>query len=182
VTTAPGTDRWAEAVQRAADEAEMQLPGLFVERKGTIALALHWRQRPDLEAAATGLGRRLAADHGLRIEPGRQTMELRPPVHVDKGTATEELAAGFSAALFIGDDRGDLAAFDALARLLAAGRLAHAVRVAVRSPETPGPLLERADLAVDGPHGALELLDRLLAVVTGGSSTPATPAPRRGRR
>jgi trehalose 6-phosphate phosphatase len=181
IMTAPGADGWADAVRRAADDAERTLPGLFVERKGTIALALHWRQRPDLEPAAIDLGRRLAADHGLRIEPGRGTLELRPPVDIDKGTTTGELAAGASAALFMGDDRGDVAAFDALTRLVDEGRLAHAVRVAVRSPETPGELLDRADLTVEGPHGALEILDRLAELVTGGSSTPAIPAPRPGR-
>jgi trehalose 6-phosphate phosphatase len=84
---------------------------------------------------------------------------------VDKGTAVEELAAGASAALFIGDDRGDLAAFDALTRLVDEGRLAQAVRVAVRSAEAPAELLERADLVVDGPVGALRLLDELAALV-----------------
>jgi len=182
VTTAPAVAPWADAVRSAADEAVAALPGLFVERKGTIALALHWRQRPDLEAAATALGRRLATDHALRIEPGRQTLELRPPVDIDKGTATGELAAGMSAAMFIGDDRGDLAAFDALTRLVGDGRLAHALRVAVRSAETPEELLEGADLTVDGPDGALELLNRLADLVTDGSSTPAIPAPRSGRR
>ena len=136
-----------------------------MERKGAVAVGLHWRRRPDLEAAATDLGRRLAAAHGLRLEPGRQTLELRPPLDVDKGTAVEELAAGASAALFIGDDRGDLAAFDALTRLVDEGRLAHAVRVAVRSAEAPDALLERADLVVEGPRGTLRLLDDLVALV-----------------
>ena len=161
VTTDPAAAGWADAVRRAGDEAEAELPDLFVERKGDVAVGLHWRRHPDLEEAATDLGRRLAAAFGLRLEPGRQTLELRPPLDVDKGTAVEELAADASAALFIGDDRGDLAAFDTLTRLVAEGRLAHAVRVAVRSPETPMELLERADLAVDGPQGALDLLDRL---------------------
>jgi trehalose 6-phosphate phosphatase len=165
VTTAPAAGHWAEAVRRAADEAEAGLPELFVERKGEVAVGLHWRQRPDLEAAATEIGRRLAGVHGLRLEPGRQTLELRPPLDVDKGTAVEELAGGASAALFIGDDRGDLAAFAALTRLAEEGRLAHAVRVAVRSAEAPAELLDQADLVVDGPHGALELLDRLVVLL-----------------
>lgn len=164
VTTVPAAARWVEAVHRAADEAEAELPGLFVERKGEVAVGLHWRRRPDLEAAAVGLGRRLAGLHGLRLEPGRQTLELRPPLDVDKGTAVEELAATASAALFIGDDRGDLAAFDTLSRLVGEGRLAHAVRVAVRSSEAPAELLEQADLVVDGPRGALQLLDELVAL------------------
>jgi len=165
VTTAPAAARWTDAVRRAADEAEAELPDLFVERKGTVAVGLHWRRRPDLEAEATELGRRLAAAFGLRLEPGRQTLELRPPLDVDKGTAVEEIATAASAALFIGDDRGDLAAFDTLTRLVDQGRLAHAVRVAVRSAETPAELLERADLVVAGPHGALHLLDELAALV-----------------
>jgi trehalose 6-phosphate phosphatase len=165
VTTAPAAAGWADAVRRAGDDAERQLPDLFVERKGTVAVALHWRQRPDLEAAATDVGQALAAAYGLRLEPGRQTLELRAPLDVDKGTVTEELAAGASAALFMGDDRGDLAAFDALSRLVDDGRLVHALRVAVRSPETPAEMLDRADLAVDGPLGALDLLDRLAEIL-----------------
>jgi trehalose 6-phosphate phosphatase len=167
VTTIPAAARWAESVARAADEAEAELPGLFVERKGGVAVGLHWRQRPDLEAAAVDLGRQLAGLHGLRLEPGRQTLELRPPLDVDKGTAVEELADGASAAVFIGDDRGDLAAFAALTRLADEGRLAHAVRVAVRSAESPSELLAQADVVVDGPQGALELLDRLAGLVDG---------------
>ena len=165
VTTVPAAARWAEAVHRAADEAEAELPGLFVERKGEVAVGLHWRRQPDLEAAALDLGRRLAGVHGLRLEPGRQTLELRPPLDIDKGTAVEELAADASAALFIGDDRGDLAAFDTLTRLVDEGRLAHAVRVAVRSAEAPDELLQRADLVVDGPEGALRLLEELAVSV-----------------
>ena len=164
VTTVPDVARWVEAVHRAADEAEAELPGLFVERKGEVAVGLHWRRRPDLEAPAEDLGRRLAGLHGLRLEPGRQTLELRPPLDVDKGTAVEELVATASAALFIGDDRGDLAAFETLTRLVDEGRLAHAVRVAVRSAEAPAELLEQADLVVDGPSGALRLLDELVAL------------------
>jgi trehalose 6-phosphate synthase len=164
ITTAPTATRWADAVRRAADYAERRLPGLFVERKG-FALVLHWRQRPDLETEATDVAGGLATAYDFQLEPGRQALELRPPLDVDKGTAVEELTAGASAALFIGDDRGDVAAFDTLTRLVDEGRLTHAVRVAVRSPETPAELLDRADMAVDGPHGALELLDRLVELL-----------------
>ncbi len=67
--------------------------------------------------------------------------------------------------MFTGDDRGDVAAFDALLRLVEQRQLAHALRVAVRSPDTPAELLARADLTVDGPHGAVDLLDRMLKLV-----------------
>jgi trehalose 6-phosphate phosphatase len=161
ISTAPQARRWEEAVRLAAAEAETALAGVFVERKGSLAVALHWRRHPDLEPAAISLGRRLAATHGLRLEPGRQTVELRPPLDVDKGSPVAELADGAHAALVMGDDRGDIAAFAAAGRLVEEGRLGHVVRVAVRSSETPAELLDRADLAVDGPSGALDLLEEL---------------------
>jgi trehalose 6-phosphate phosphatase len=156
---------FAPAVAAAAAEAEAALPDLFVERKGALSVTLHWRRHPELEEAACSLGADLAARHGLAVQPGRMALELRPPLAVDKGTATETLVRGAQAALFAGDDAGDVAAFTALDRLVAAGRLGAALRVAVRSPEAPPELLERADYQVDGPAGLAGLLDRLAAVL-----------------
>lgn len=161
ISPLPQAEAFEGAVSAAADEAEASLPGVLVERKGAIAVVLHWRTRPDLGAAATDLGSRLAGKHGLRLEPGRQALELRPRLDIDKGTAAAELVAGATAALVMGDDRGDLTAFAAIGRLRDEGRLRHAVRVAVRSGETPPGLLEEADLEVDGPAGAVDLLTEL---------------------
>jgi trehalose 6-phosphate phosphatase len=161
VFTAPEAGRWVEAVRNAAAEAEAALPGLFVERKGSLAVALHWRRRPEFETAALKLGHRLAAAHNLRLEPGRRTLELRPSLDVDKGRPVAALAAGAHAALVMGDDRGDVAAFAAGRRLVEEGRLRHVLRVVVRSSETPAELLDHADLTVDGPPGALHLLAEL---------------------
>ena len=159
VVTDPRARSWQAAVAAAAAEAEASLPDLLVERKGVVATALHWRRAPELETDAVDLGRRLAARHGLALEPGRLTLELRAPVDIDKGTATAELAAGAHAALMAGDDRGDLAAFAALSQLQENGQLAHALCVAVRSPEAPPELLRQADHEVDGPAGLLALLE-----------------------
>ena len=59
----------------------------------------------------------------------RLSYELRPPFAIDKGTVVGELVADLDAACFIGDDRGDLFAFDALDRFAADGGIA--VKVAV---------------------------------------------------
>jgi trehalose 6-phosphate phosphatase len=79
---------------------------------------------------------------------------------MSKGTVVAEAAAGLGAACFLGDDTGDLTAFDALDELASAA--AATVRVGVRSEEAPEALLRRADLVVDGPHEAVELLRRLV--------------------
>ena len=157
----PRAAAFREAVEAAAREAEAAMPDLVVERKGGIAVNLHWRRVPDRASAGEALGRRLAERHGLAGWPMRMGVELRPSVPVDKGTVVEELAAGRHAALFAGDDHGDLAGFVALDRLVTAGRLDHALRVAVRSDEVPPGLLDAADHQVDGPDGLAALLARL---------------------
>jgi trehalose 6-phosphate phosphatase len=91
-------------------------------------------------------------------------LEIRPHGGIDKGTAVERLLAEGDArsALFGGDDRGDLAAFDALGRLLEARALAAVVRIGVASDEGPPELAERADAVVQGTEGFLQVL-RVLA-------------------
>jgi trehalose 6-phosphate phosphatase len=64
-----------------------------------------------------------------------------------------------SAALFAGDDVADLDAFRALDGLADKGLLA--IKVAVRGEETPGDLVDAADVVVDGPEGLVELLGQL---------------------
>lgn len=162
VVTDPRVAEYAPAIARAAAEADRLGGGIRVERKGALSVTLHWRTAPEREDAARAAAVELAARHGLD-EPrfGRQAVELRPPVPVDKGTVVESLLDGFDAAAFAGDDLGDLPAFDALDRLVGRHALEHALRIGVESSEAPPELLERADLVVDGPHGLLGLLAAL---------------------
>lgn len=155
-----GTDRWRHAVDEAGAywEREAADTGLVVEHKG-LSATLHYRLEPDLEPSARRLADAAAARTGLVVHPARMSYELRPPVERDKGVAVAEAAEGASAVCFLGDDRGDLPAFDALDRLSDAG--VHVLRVGVSSPEAPPELLERADVVVDGPAGVVALLSRL---------------------
>lgn len=147
--------------EQAAAEADRALRGLYVERKGGLTCVIHWRTAPDRGEEATALGHDIARRHGLVAQAGRMSLELRPPVDVDKGTAVEELVAGMRCALFAGDDLGDVDAFEALDRMVAAETLGAAVKVAVLSPEAPPELVERADERVDGPEALASLLSDL---------------------
>ncbi|HKA93986.1 MAG TPA: trehalose-phosphatase [Acidimicrobiia bacterium] len=151
------------AVAAAADELERELPGLLVERKAGVAVTVHWRTAPERELDAIDVVDRVARAHGLAVYTTKMARELRPPVPADKGTAVEVLVDGSTGACFAGDDRGDLDAFAALERLARAGRLEHAVRIAVGSAEAPAELLAHADLSVDGPAGLVALLSDLAA-------------------
>ncbi|MGH8999006.1 MAG: trehalose-phosphatase [Acidimicrobiia bacterium] len=165
VVTDPRAQASAEAVETVAREAETALPGLLVERKNGIAVTLHWRTAPELEADAMALGVRLAERYGLAGQPGRLALELRPPLDLDKGTVVRELARGCHAALMAGDDLGDLAAFSSISGLVDEGECRYGLRVAVRSPETPPAMLAASDHQVDGPAGLAGLLGVLADLV-----------------
>jgi trehalose 6-phosphate phosphatase len=158
----PGAEPYVARVAAIAQEAAERWPRLVIERKGTIAVALHWRTVPGAAPPIDEVSE-LAARNGLSLLPGRMVVELRPPLDVDKGTAVEALlgAGGITTAAFAGDDVGDVAAFDALDRMVASGALDAAVRVAVRSEESPDELLTRADAIVDAPEGLTAALAEL---------------------
>ena len=159
---------FAPAVAALADEATDRWPALRVERKGTIACTLHWRERPDAAPAAIDLTA-LAERHGLDAWPARMACEFRPPVAVDKGTAVTALLASdlpeAAWAGFVGDDHGDLVAFDALRTWADAAPGRRSCCVAVASVEAPADLVAAADLVVDGPADLEAMLDRWRVVV-----------------
>jgi len=163
----PRVQPYLPAVAAAADEAERELPDLFVERKAGVAVTVHWRTVPDREADAIAALDRIAQRHGLTVYATRMARELRPPVPIDKGTAVETLLDGITVAAFAGDDRGDIPAFAALARAAADGRLDAAARIAVGSKEAPPELVAEADVIVDGPAALAALLEDLARAASG---------------
>ena len=154
------------AVAQAADEAEAALPGLRVERKGQVAVTVHWRDQPERGGEAASWAAEAAPRLGLEAPMrGRMAVELRPPVPVDKGTTVADLARGMESAAFAGDDVGDLPAFTALRALVDAGTLAHAVSIGVTSDESP-PEIHAADVVVEGPAGLAVVLDALADAIS----------------
>lgn len=140
-------------------------PGVLVEGKGA-AVTVHWRRAPGAENWVTGRVAEEALRNGLVSHPGRASIELRPPLDIDKGTIVRELTAGCRAACFLGDDLGDLPAFAALARR-AHEDGTNVVGVAVRDAETASEVVAAADLVVDGPEGARAVLSWLERSVPG---------------
>lgn len=169
-----GLERW-EAGELAAPEdlagveevrrrvplllTELAAPeGTYVEDKGA-AIAVHTRRTADPAGAFDALRvplSRLAEETGLALEPGRYVLELRP-AGGDKGDALRSLVAERAPKVvaFVGDDLGDLAAYDAVDELRATGT--PGLLVCSGSTEVTA-LAERADLVVDGPDGVVALL------------------------
>jgi trehalose 6-phosphate phosphatase len=172
-----GLERWEAGTLTAPEDlsavaqARRRLPdvlaaagapdGTYVEDKGA-AVAGHPRRTADPPAASAlrrGPLTALAGEVGLVVEPGRFVLELRP-AGGDKGDALRTLVGERtpSVVVFVGDDLGDLAAFDAVDRLRAAGT--PGLLVCSGSTEVPA-LADRADVIVDGPDGVVALLRAL---------------------
>jgi trehalose 6-phosphate phosphatase len=152
---------WRPRIDAVVAEATAELPpGVDVEPKG-LSLTLHFRRHPEVADQARAWAATAARRAGLEVRTAKMSLELHPPVAVDKGTVVEELVGDLGLACYVGDDEGDLAAFDGLDRLAARG--CTTLRVAVTTAESSPALLARADLQVRGPDGALELLRALLA-------------------
>ena len=160
VVVEPDAAKWRSVVAGAVERLRGGLPaGADVEEKG-LTVTVHWRRAPALEGDVRAGVAAEAASTGLTVHDGRMSVELRPPLAVDKGSVTEAFAEGCASACFLGDDVGDLPAFAALDRLGAAG--AHTVTVAVVEAESAPEVAAAADLVVEGPVGALALLVDLL--------------------
>src|SRR4051812_8407904 len=156
----PAVAEWARRVQAfAAKELrgeELHRLRIRGEDKDVI-FGFHWRGAPDEEAAEEEV-RRLAARAeaaGFVTHWGRKILEVRPPVALNKGLGVAALleATPVDVALYAGDDRTDIDAFDALRAAVAAGTLREAICIGVASDETPPELEAAADILVDGPLG-----------------------------
>lgn len=170
-----GAETWQDGQLHTQDEP----PGLAALRAGLppllrrtdeavwledkrLSLVVHTRQAADPDAALAELAELLpplVAEQGLELHPGKLVLEIRIP-GPSKATALEQLlGADTPAALFAGDDFGDLPAFGAVSAWAAAtGRPGLTVAVGELAE-----LRQAADAAVASPAELAELLARLAA-------------------
>lgn len=138
------------------------IPGIRVEDK-VWTLSVHFRlAAPSVEAALHVTMDRLAHASGLRLVRGKKIFELRPPIHVHKGTAALELCRRLvgpelaAALLYAGDDRTDEDAF----RTLRASA-PHAVTVRVGAHADDQTAATAAEFTVVNEEALRMLLDWL---------------------
>ena len=128
---------------------------------------VHTRPAADPAAALEALTptvEQVARDLGLETVPGRYVVEVRPP-GVDKGVAVRRLVErhGARAVVYVGDDLGDLPAYDAVERLRSEG--VAGLTVASAGADAPPQLATRADVVVDGPVGVVAMLQALATAI-----------------
>ena len=160
----PEAVAWPERVGALASRAKTNGPaGMRVELKG-LSITLHYRGQPQLFDQVEQYAQELAATSGLVARTARMSVELHPPIDVDKGTVLLSLAQQLAGpVIFLGDDVGDLPAFDALDTLSASGL--QVFKILAQSEESDDELLRRADLILDGPSAMVALLFQIQAAI-----------------
>jgi trehalose 6-phosphate phosphatase len=138
----------------------------WVEEKG-LAVAVHTRRMAEPREAFDRLLPALteaAKERNLTVEPGRMVIEIRA-AGMDKGLALRRLVDEYDAraVLFVGDDLGDVPAFEAVADLRAAGM---PTLLVCSGSDEQSALRELADVEVAGPDGVMAFLHGLTADLT----------------
>lgn len=134
-------------------------PAVWIEDK-RLSLVLHARTAADPDAALRALRapvQALAQELGFEVHPGSDVLELRLPGY-DKAAALARLATDRRAALYLGDDLGDLPAFAQIKRLRESGLPAYGV--AVRSSQV-AELDGAADAELADPRAVVAFLRTL---------------------
>jgi trehalose 6-phosphate phosphatase len=181
-----GMEKWYDGALHspepdpAVDVVRRRLPGLLADAPEGVgvedkvhSLVVHTRPAADPAGALAALTPRLhqlAAEVGLDAVPGRFVVELRP-AGGDKGAAVLQLAREREAhaVVFVGDDLGDLPAFDTIDVLRGDG--VPGVTVASVDPDlddAPEALAARADLVLAGPTAVVAFLNALAGAVGDG--------------
>lgn len=149
-----------------ADAGPEWLNSLLFEDK-TLTASIHYRLCPVPELARQTVLAEIktaTANTGLIITEGRQVLEIRPPVDINKGTALMDLALefGLESLIFLGDDLTDVDGFLALRKLeMAGGSFKEGFAIGVTSPEMNPKVRETADALVDGVGGVAAFLEKL---------------------
>ena len=152
---------WRPVVGAAAAEAALALANpVVVEAKG-LSLTLHFRGAPHLQREVEAWAQAAAVRFGLDARSAKRSIELHPPVGIDKGSVVQRWATGADTVVYVGDDHGDVAAFETLARLRHSGLLTAAI--AVGGDETPAELTALADVVLAGPDQVVAYLVSLAA-------------------
>lgn len=137
--------------------------GVHLEDK-EHSLVVHTRPAADPAGALDALMpqvEQIASGLGLETVPGRFVVEVRPP-GTDKGLAVRRLVeeSSANAVVYVGDDLGDLPAYDAVDSLREGGTVGLTV-ASVSGPDAPAQLAARADLVLDGPEAVVAFLHDL---------------------
>jgi trehalose 6-phosphate phosphatase len=173
-----GLERWRDGAVQIAADALAQRPaierlladlraladryGCEVQDKQVSAVVDHRGSKPGAAEELCACVLDLCGRSGFRALRSRASIEILPPVGIDKGSALRGLVDEFAlgGVIYLGDDTSDIDALREVAALRRRG--IDAIGLGVLHDESTGAVAEHADLVVDGVHG----VEQLLAAIT----------------
>jgi len=144
-----------------------RLPGVIVQRK-RIGGSIHYRLAPNPAETRQELLTLLeqpARRVNMSLSEGKQIIEVRVPLPVNKGQALRQFAQrfGLQAIVFAGDDRTDLDAVQEIERMRK--EEIAALAIVVQHPDTLPELLQKADIVVQKVPGMVDLLREMVEIL-----------------
>jgi trehalose 6-phosphate phosphatase len=148
-------------------ERNLGIPGIIVQRK-SVGGSIHYRLAPDHEQARQSILALLeepARMLNMRLGEGKQVVEVRAPLAVNKGYALRQFVQRLDlrSVIFAGDDRTDFDAVMEISRIRKEGIAA--LSIVVQHADTLPELLEHADCVVQGVEGMAELLREMVVML-----------------
>jgi trehalose 6-phosphate phosphatase len=103
-----------------------------------------------------------ASARGLRVSSGKMIFELRPDVHISKGTALAQIVStrGLKGAVFFGDDVTDVDGFRALHELRDTDGIA-TLAIAIRSKDVHPTVIAESDIVLESVGETVRVLERI---------------------
>jgi trehalose 6-phosphate phosphatase len=181
VRDAPGVAAFLGELRAARDvlmAATASVDNVTVKFK-RVSIVVHWRNggpaKSDHVAELIG---EIAASSGLRLQAGKNALELLPPVEMHKGVVVRRACRSTRATrlLYVGDDVGDLAAFNVARKM---GGLA----VAVDGPgdhAAPPAVVAAADLVLPDQRSVSSWLTELADALRTADGAPTRKSSVRG--
>lgn len=116
------------------------------------SLSVHYRLSPQQDVAKEAIMKLLSQSphiEKLRVVEDKMCFGILPPVDINKGTPIVDLIQKYHlrSGLFLGDDKGDIPAFQAIRKTR---RDFRGLAIAVINEETPPEVINEADFTLDG--------------------------------
>lgn len=161
--------RYPDLIEAALEYLKPLLPieGIFLEHKGATA-SIHYRLCQDQAGTRERILAALATypeAKDLIVRQGRRTIEILPPVEVNKGSGIRALIGEYQlrTVIYMGDDLTDLDGFRAIHECRSSDF--DGISLAVLSKETAPEVKEGADFTLDGVDEVERFLEWLVEAV-----------------
>lgn len=158
----PEAQAWSPVLNTVIADSIERFGVDVVEDKG-LSITLHYRNQPaDVGKAVEQWAEHVADEHGLHARSAKKSVEIHPAIERNKADAISDMLNGLNAAIYFGDDVGDLPAFELLTTVVEDGTLKAGATVLVNGSETPAELQGSTTDEVSSPEQVLQVLADIL--------------------